>query len=242
MPKKKPNCRHESLFLLCLVAVGIIAAATFFPAQADEPGAERVAVPGFPGLKAKKVTPTTDSPFEKKYPQGFAEQVAQLEKEVKEKNGLALIARIVDTDGNPVKRADFSVACRFAQIGFGGFPITPQDNWFMTRNLFDGSMGRAVVAETTQRLIEGKNNDDWTFTFSVHTLTNISALVAVPVEYGKVYYADIVLDKTPEDELISISGIILDELGKPMNEATVVIQFRRFFETDNFQSRRTFYL
>ena len=187
-----------------------------------------------PAWSVQIVKLTTESPFASTaYPEGFAEQVAALEKDVKETNGVAFIARLVDAGGNPVKRVDYAVGSRFAALGFGSFPNSPQDGWFRTDNLLASNvaMERAVRDYTSHQVASGQffyeveiNNPDNIFLFALYTAEHKPAVIKIPVMFGKVYYADIKLEKTPENELINLSRrVVVHDTDRPIAGATATL-------------------
>ena len=190
-----------------------------------------------PALKIQTVTLTTESPFDSAaYPEGYVEQVSQVEKDVKENDGLALIARIVDADGKPVKRVDFHAGSVF-HIGPGeadtmtSFPHSTKDGWLRTNNLLASAMGRDVASRTRGKIARGTFSDTEKFDernmirFVVYTATHRPAVIKLPVAFGTVYYADIKLEKTPDDELVTISGIVLEDgTDSPIEDAAVYLR------------------
>jgi hypothetical protein len=60
---------------------------------------------------------------------------------------------------------------------------------------------------------------------------------SVGVRKGEITYVDLVMDKTPPEELASVSGVVLDEKDKPLEGATVNISFPLAYRVDNSQPR-----
>ena len=180
----------------------------------------------FPILKIQNVMQTTENPFDPTtYPQGFAEQIAQVEKEVKENDGLALVARIVDAEGNPVKKVDYCVGAQFGE-GFSGkvYDIIPQNGWLRTTNLLDSKHGSGygITREIRQQIDSGtflgeeESELGKMFVFVIYTATHRPVMIKLPGMFGKVYFADIKLEQTPEDELVTISGQVwMDDYDRP---------------------------
>jgi len=167
---------------------------------------------------AKNVAATTENPFDvAAFPEQFAERVAQLEKDTPENKGIVIVGRIVDAQGKPMGRGDYDTELRWGNI-FYGDPVSFEDGWFHTRNF---------ITPFERRLMDaGERHPDWgkTAKFYVYTATNEPAMVEIPIELGTVHYAEIVLEKTPENELVSLSGTVLDEEGQPMDGVSVNIR------------------
>ena len=221
-----------SLFRVEFVTT-ITAQETKEPEQSVVADSTEDSTPVFPPLKIQTVSITTDNPFgPRAYPEGFAEQVANLEKEVKENDGLALVARIVDADGNPVRRIDYHVGSWFwlsDDDAFSSFPNVTRDGWLRTNNLLNSAMGRGVttfIKGGGGTVSEGdKFIDRDVIKFVVYTATHKPAVIKIPVKFGSVYYADIKLERTPEDELVTISGIALvEDTDAPIEGATVFLR------------------
>ena len=167
---------------------------------------------------AKIIEATTKNPFDTSaFPEQFAERVAQLEKDTSENKGIVIVGRIVDAQGQPMGRGDYDAELRWGNI-FYGDPASFEGGWFHTRNF---------IRQFDIRLIEaGERHPDWgeTAKLYVYTATNEPAMVEIPIELGTVHYAEIVLDKTLENELVSLSGTVLDEEGQPVDGVSVNIR------------------
>jgi len=167
---------------------------------------------------AKIIEATTKNPFDTSaFPEQFAERVAQLEKDTSENKGIVIVGRIVDAQGQPMGRGDYDIELRWGNI-FYGDPASFEGGWFHTRNFITPFDRRVMDA--------GERHPDWgeTAKLYVYTATNEPAMVEIPIELGTVHYAEIVLDKTPENELVSLSGTVLDEEGQPMDGVSVNIR------------------
>ena len=200
-------------------------------ATAQEPMTQRSTVPGQPDgtaadsqpVRTTTIQATTDNPFDvSTYPEDFA----QIEKEVKEKNGLALIAQVVDAAGNPINRADFHIGSHYEPLLPNYTPVAPAptyNGWFRTGNILTTATGRTILEE-----IFSQNPPDWSnpIKFFVYTATNKPIEIEVPVTPGNVYYAQVTLAKTPENELVSLSGIALDDEDKPIADAHMLLKVR----------------
>jgi len=180
--------------------------------------------PGRKVFATKTIMATTVNPFDvSTYPEGFAE----IERIVKENNGLALIARVVDADGNPINRADIHTGSHYEPAlpdlnPFASFS-SRNGGWMRTNNILTTLSGRMVLAA-----IEAQNVPDreTPIKFFVFTAKNKPIAIDVPITPGNVYYAEIVIPKTPEDELVSVSGTIMDTEDNPIGNVSVGLRVR----------------
>ena len=164
--------------------------------------------------------PDYETPFDVQlYSESFAKHVAEVEKVVRENHGMAVFGRVLDADGNPVERVDFHVSSRCGEgmMSMSNFPCGTWDGWFGTFN---------IISHPIMQMIErnGIPEEFKTAKFFVYTATSRPAMVELPVALGKIYYVTIVLEKTPEDELVSFSGTVLDEENQPIEEAMVFLR------------------
>jgi len=180
-----------------------------------EPGAAQ-GVPPFPA-PLSNVMLTTVSPFDvSTYPERFAGDVAEVEKEVMDNNGLALIGRVVDAEGKPLTRWDFDI-----DAPPGGI-FTWDGGWFMTPNIFAAASPR-VKTFLERVLSQGMTDNQEMLRFTVYTTTNEPIIGEIPITPGKVYYTEIKLPKMPAEALTFISGTMLDEDDNPIEDATVYL-------------------
>ena len=215
--------------ILCAVLFRIEFAVTQEP---KESGTHRSEVPVQSGgtaadsqpVRTTTIQATTENPFDvSTYPEGFA----QIENEVKEKNGLALIARVVDAEGNPINRADFQTGSHYEPLLPHYTPVVSASpmtgGWFRTGNILATVTGRTILAK-----IVSQNPLDWSvpIKFFVYTATTPPVVIEVPVAPGKVYYAKVVLAKIPENEFVSLSGIVLDDKDNPIADAPMTLKVR----------------
>jgi hypothetical protein len=164
----------------------------------------------------KNVTLTTEKPFDANtFSEKFAEHVAKIEQEVKEKKGLALIVRLRDTEGNPIKRGDFHTASHYDERS--GVPCFTTDGGFATFNFLASRLGREILSDIEQ----GFEDKSRPLRLAVYTATNEPAIIELPIEPGNVYYADITLQKTPDDKLVTVAGIMLDDSENPITNSTL---------------------
>jgi len=163
----------------------------------------------------KPIEAATVNPFDSStFPEQFAERVAQLEKDIPVNKGIVIVGRIVDAQGKPLSHRDYHALARWGNIRFED-EASFGEGWFISNNF---------ISSFDRRLIEaGERHPDYgkTIKLSIYSATNEPAVVEVPLVLGTIYYADIVLDKTPENELVSLSGTVLDEENKPMDGVSV---------------------
>jgi protocatechuate 3,4-dioxygenase beta subunit len=168
---------------------------------------------------AKNIEVTTKNPFDiTTYPKEFAERVAKIEQEAKDNKDVVVIGRIVDAQGTPVISWNYMTSLQWGNTYPEG--RTPfAGGWFAINNF---------VRSDARKMIEaGEWHPDWgtTAKLFVYSAANEPAKFEFPIVLGTVYYANIVLDKTPENELVSLSGTVRDGENKSIEGVSVRLSF-----------------
>ena len=180
--------------------------------------------PLFAGEPAN-ITLTTVNPFDANLsPAGIAGRVARLEREVKATNGMGLVARIVDTEGKPAPLAYITMPILriegIAQVG--GTGMVTRNGWVVMEHFFHEDWWKHVQASDIP------DKDKITRQFTIQTAAHEPITGEIPLAPGTIVYADIVLHPLPEDQLTSVSGMVLDEQNRPITETAIRLMVRNW--------------
>jgi len=161
-------------------------------------------------------------PFDEKlYPPKFLEIVKQIEENLKENGGVAVVGRVRYKDGSRVKPGDLT-------FYLGGLPYPHgcgsvsncypfEDGWFTSYNIKPGPSHKQGLDEA-----EAKGRP-MGMRLTVFTLDSSPMTAIFRIKQGKIIYLDFELEKLPPEKQITVSGTVRDETGSLLRDTPVTL-------------------